>query len=269
MKSLIAIALTAILTGNVANAALYSRLDGQAVYDSNLNITWLADANLAFTNTFGLARNVDLGPTTSPWSAGQSVIDSNGSMTWGGAVHWINAMNAANHLGFSDWRLPSTRPVNGASFNYSASFNGTTDIGYNVGAPDSTYAGSHSSEMAYLFFSALGDKAICSPFSLADTCTLQSGWGLSNVGTFTNFQSSYYWSGSEYAPYEFMALADQDKAWGFTFGYGSQSISYKGNYSYALAVRNGDVASVPIPAAVWLLGSSMLGFASVARRKRK
>ena len=39
----------------VANAALVSRLNGQAIYDTDLNITWLADANLAATDSFGVA----------------------------------------------------------------------------------------------------------------------------------------------------------------------------------------------------------------------
>ena len=37
-----------------AQSALISRLGGQAVYDDQLNITWLADANLAASNTFGI-----------------------------------------------------------------------------------------------------------------------------------------------------------------------------------------------------------------------
>ncbi|MBI5783055.1 MAG: VPLPA-CTERM sorting domain-containing protein, partial [Gammaproteobacteria bacterium] len=36
---------------------------------------------------------------------------------------------------------------------------------------------------------------------------------------------------------------------------------------YALAVRPGDVAVVPVPAAVWLFGSGLLGLIGVARRK--
>ena len=37
-----------------ANAALFSRLGGQAVYNDVLDITWLADANLAASSTFGV-----------------------------------------------------------------------------------------------------------------------------------------------------------------------------------------------------------------------
>ena len=55
------------------------------------NITLIADANLAASNTFGTAD-----------------IDSDGSMTWDTASDWIANMNAANYLGFNDWRFPAT-----------------------------------------------------------------------------------------------------------------------------------------------------------------
>lgn len=74
-----------------ANAALLSRLGGLAVYDTDLKITWLANANLAATNTFGVAD-----------------IDANGSMKWDTAISWVAAMNSANYLGFGDWNLPAT-----------------------------------------------------------------------------------------------------------------------------------------------------------------
>lgn len=79
-----------------ANAALVSRLNGTAVYDTDLGITWLADANLAGSNTFGVS-----GISILPSSAGQ--------MNWGTAQNWIVAMNNANYLGYNDWRLPATQ----------------------------------------------------------------------------------------------------------------------------------------------------------------
>ncbi|QOJ31217.1 MAG: VPLPA-CTERM sorting domain-containing protein [Gammaproteobacteria bacterium] len=72
-------------------AALLSRLGGQAVYDTDRNITWLANANLAASNTFGVTG-----------------IAVNGTMTWAKANEWIAAMNTANYLGVHDWRLPTT-----------------------------------------------------------------------------------------------------------------------------------------------------------------
>ena len=102
----------------VTNATLVSRLGGQAVYDTDLNVTWLTDANLASTETFGV-----------------SGITTTGFMDGGTTQTWISAMNASNgglgYLGYNNWRLPTTGPVNGTSFNYPNSNNGSTDSGYN------------------------------------------------------------------------------------------------------------------------------------------
>jgi hypothetical protein len=84
----------ALFVSSLSNAALVSRLNGQAVYDTDLNITWMADSTLAVSNTFGVSG---IGLAT-------------GDMDWNTAQSWIEAMNAANYLGFNDWRLPTTVP---------------------------------------------------------------------------------------------------------------------------------------------------------------
>jgi Protein of unknown function (DUF1566)/PEP-CTERM motif len=91
--TLIALAILAatLLSTTTAHAALQSRLGGQAVYDTDLNITWLANANLAATNTFGVAG-----------------INPAGYMSWTTAESWIGAMNAADYLGYNNWELPTT-----------------------------------------------------------------------------------------------------------------------------------------------------------------
>ena len=84
---------------------------------------------------------------------------------------------------------------------------------------------------------------------------------MTNTGPFSNLQPDRYWSGTEYAPYTV-------STWNFSFYSGNQYAFDKSmpNY-YALAVRPGDVATVPVPAAVWLFGSGLLGLVGVARRK--
>jgi len=76
-----------------AKAALFSRYGGKLVFDSDLNITWLADGNLAESNTFGVAG-----------------VDATGLMSWnaGEPQAWIIAMNDANYLEQNNWRLPNT-----------------------------------------------------------------------------------------------------------------------------------------------------------------
>jgi hypothetical protein len=79
-----------------ANAALVDRGNRLIYqYDPDLpalpGITWLANANLADTNAFGV-----------------SGIDADGSMNWETANQWIAAMNTAEYLGINNWRLPAT-----------------------------------------------------------------------------------------------------------------------------------------------------------------
>ncbi len=51
-------------------------------------------------------------------------------------------------------------------------------------------------------------------------------------------------------------------------GVGGLQTSISKNYGYGWAVHSGDVSTVPVPAAVWLFGSGLLGLIGVARRKR-
>jgi Protein of unknown function (DUF1566) len=126
-KTLLAIAVTCASVWHCGNAdaALVRIADGQAVHDTVRNVTWLANANLAATRTFGV-----------------SGINPNGSMSWDTAQRWIAAINAANYLGSNQWRLPATElPDTGCSQRpKSASF------GY----------GCTGSEMGRLFYDELG-----------------------------------------------------------------------------------------------------------------
>ncbi|MBI5660064.1 MAG: hypothetical protein HZC43_11090 [Nitrosomonadales bacterium] len=60
-KTLLAVTLGAgLLSAATAHAALTLTLGGQGVYDTGLNITWLRDANLAASNTFGVAASAQV-----------------------------------------------------------------------------------------------------------------------------------------------------------------------------------------------------------------
>lgn len=86
MKRMIWGITVSVLAAGSADAALLSRVGGQAYYDDVLDITWLADANYAMTSGY----------------------DSDGLMTWDEAQSWIGTLNTANYLGVNDWRLPAT-----------------------------------------------------------------------------------------------------------------------------------------------------------------
>ena len=81
---------------------------GTTVYDPETNRTWLADANLAKKETFGLPR-CKTAPETAP------CVADDGSMNYESAQAWISAMNAyvdpvtgvVGYLGQTDWGFPS------------------------------------------------------------------------------------------------------------------------------------------------------------------
>jgi len=86
-----------------AGPALMLSQDGATVYDAVNGINWLADANLAATNRFGL-------PVCTA-SGAQPCVNASGLMNYAAAAAWVQAMNAANYLGHNNWQLPTTPPL--------------------------------------------------------------------------------------------------------------------------------------------------------------
>ena len=120
MRSVIAIVLSLASIG--AQASLLGRApmtpggsDYQAYYDTVLHITWLADANLPATNTFGVT-GICLDTEPVP---GSGCPVPPGAMDWDTQQNWIGAMNSASYLGLSNWRLPSA-DLNGDQIIYTA-----------------------------------------------------------------------------------------------------------------------------------------------------
>jgi len=211
-----------------ANSALIGRLavtpggtDYQAYYDTNTNLTWLADANYAQTSGY----------------------DTDGLMSWTDADAWATALEVA---GVGGWRLPDTIDVDN---------DGTTqgvDAGYNI---------TTHSELSNMFYNVLGNSAYFHPDGYFTECYVAPDYCLSNTGPFSNLQPFNYWS-MEYAP------NPSYYAWAFQMGSGNQGNRFKGSTGYAWAVQTGDIGAVPIPAAVWLFGSGLVGLIGVARRKK-
>lgn len=143
------------LDGDVANGY-------EAYYDTTLNITWLTDANFAYTSNY----------------------------SYGVGLNWDQAMSWAANLnvhGVTGWRLPDVKPVNGTSLNDNFSADGSTDFGYNIT--------STQSELAHLYYVALGNKGYYDTAGNA-----QPDFGLVNTGPFRNLQfNPGSWSGVEYA----------------------------------------------------------------------
>ncbi len=222
--------ITALGLSGAAHAALIDR-GGGLIYDQDLNITWLQDANYAMTSGY----------------------HATGNMTWSEATTWaanLSYDDSVRGVTYTDWRLPSTTDTGtpGCNFAYSG-----TDCGVNVDTA--------TGEMAHLFYDELGNKGPYNVFGYYGYWH-PDGSGLVNTGPFSNLQQDiFYWSGTGYAQ-------NANQAWCFDFYMGDQSVCSTGGHLRALAVRSGDVAAVPLPAAAWLFGSGLLGLIGVARRKR-
>ena len=253
-----------------SSAALLERQDGQAYYDDVLNITWLGDANFGATENFGVA-----GITSGTYLVGSNngvvLTEIGGGMSHDVAQNWIVAMNASNngggYLEVDTWRLPTASPVNGIEYNYNFfSKNGSYDTGYNISASGTIYAGSTASELAHLFYNTLGNEALYDINSNPTDCVIDITSGLScltNSGPFQNLydHANVYWTDVE---------TSTDEALGFTMQTGQQWEEVRVYTGRAWAVADGDVfvSTVPVPAAIWLFGSGLIGLVGIARRKK-
>ena len=198
-----------------ANAALVSRLSGNAAWDDELGITWLTDASLS------------------------------GSQSWAGQLSWIDSLNAENsgagHLGFNDWRLASMSVAGGLP----TGIRNSSDM---IDCNSSSQADCEDNELGYMYMYNLG------------TITDANKSGTHTIGdvTLTGIQN-FYWSGTRGGPVHY---------WTTSYTDGVQ-LRYTSDYNYyGWAVRAGDVGAVPIPAALWLFGSGLLGLVGIARRKK-
>jgi hypothetical protein len=118
-KVLTALCSVLVFTGT-AEASLVDR-GGGMIYDTTLNITWLADMNYAKTSGY----------------------DSYGFLGWAEANDWANNLV---YGGFSGWRLPTINPSD------------TSCSGTAVGAPGIGY-NCIGGELSHLFVADLGNKA--------------------------------------------------------------------------------------------------------------
>ena len=163
-----------------ANSELVGRLpatqggtDYQAYYDTDADLTWLADANAAGT-----------------------------AMNWVDANAWAAGLDVD---GVTGWRLADTIQPD-ASCDLQS---GDISRGFNC----------TGSEMGNLFYNVLGTSA----------------GSLPNTGPFSNVQSFFYWTATEYA-------SDPDLAWLFNTNGGFQDRHIKPHAHFAWAVQSGDVA---------------------------
>ena len=224
-----------MLSGN-AHAALIDR-GGGLIYDDVLNVTWLQDANFAKSSGY----------------------DSDGLMLWDAAMSWASDLSyydSVRKVYYSDWRLPSAKPINGSNFNHIQTYDGTSDYGYNIR--------SAQSELAYMFYVNLGNVGEYTPDGSAIGCFVSSiVTCVANTGPFYNIQP-IYWSGAFYPPSEI-------GVWGFYMSAGAQGLYSKTNPidPYAWAVRDGDVLQIAEPTTLFLLCVALAGLGFVRRPSQR
>lgn len=154
-------------------------------------------------------------------------------MNWDDANAWTGSLTID---GISGWRLPSM-DVNGDSTIVTCEFSSESDCLDN--------------EYGYLYYYDGITASTPDPFT-----NIQSG-------IFLNGDSELYWSGS------LGAAPDSAGSYDFNPGDPYESANTPDTWNfYAMAVYDGDVSAVPIPAAAWLFGSGLIGLIGIAKCKK-
>lgn len=237
MKAITVCAAVAVVgVFGTAEATLVDRGAG-LVYDTTLNITWLADVNYAATSGYA---------ATNAGGAGSSRVDSSGHMGWDAAKLWANSLE---YGGYSDWRLASLNP---SDTSCSDSFDPGSGFPVQYWAYDCI-----GGELSHLFVYDMGIR-----FSGFLPDTPPAAEREANIRLFRNLASDqFFWSDIEYAP-------NREFAWGFIDSLGDQSFFPKSDVHFAMAVRVGDVGvALPEPGSAALMLLALCGI-GIVRPKR-
>jgi hypothetical protein len=160
--------------------------------------------------------------------------------SWGDAMEYVDQLvyyDSFRKVTWSDWRLPTT-------INRSIVFD---EKSYDLNP-------SIDNEMAYMYYINLGFQAeytkdiYQAPFPILPTDSL-----------IHDLDFKGYWTGTP-------VNDERGRAWYFHFHQGWESIDNPGTKMHAWAVRDGDVAPVPIPGAALLFASGLVGI--ICRKKK-
>jgi hypothetical protein len=248
---LLAAGLLLSLSTLTAEAALtpYSSGGQSLVYSSVSDVTWTQDANLFKTlydaNNTLVNQIASVTPSYNDPVWGEQTIDAgdfntaNGRMTWWGAKAFVNYLNSVNYAGSKLWALPGA----GANpywdqWDYNQTGGQFGQLYYDE-LNKLAFPGTNGQD-----YGILGDRSY-------DT----SG----TAGPFSNARTSGYWGTDEFPVFP-------GDAWIFNTAYGYQTDILKDSQAYAWVVSRGQVSAVPVPGAVWLMGSGLLGLLNLKRR---
>ncbi len=182
---------------------------GRTIYDPVANVTWLADANIAASNTFGL-------PLCTGPASQVACVNSDGALTWDSAVQLVSNMNSTAYLGQTNWELP---PID------------ANCVGLNCG--------SSTNPLGELYYAQLNLKAGDSVVPVSHTL----------VGPFKNIQPYLYWAclaPTVQSPCDPTGPAPNFQ-WSFSFGNGFEGTDLLQNDLYATAYFVGPRATSLTP----------------------
>lgn len=207
-----------------------------AYYDTVLDITWLADTNYAQTSGHHLT-GLMTAQEASAWAAG---------LTLGG---------------YTEWQLPTSAPVDGSdSMNLTLSYDGTTDVGFNIAAPGTLYAGSTANSLAHMYYVTLGFEA---DIAGADIGGYRECLGSSFL---SNDFCRWWYLGRSSSCSSNLLPAMNNCASRLNFDSGQQDIYAVDAEGYAWLIHPGDVGVVPEPTTALVFAGGLL---VLARRRRR
>ncbi len=184
-------------TPPAAGQGLQVSADKQTVYDPMADVTWLANANLAASDAFGLPACQDpLTPSV--------CVDSDGAMTYDSAVQLIARMNSVAYLGQRNWQMPAID---------------STCPGY--------YCDGNQNPLGNLFYDQLGLTPGMPAIPLLTSAT----------GPFHNMQPYLYWTCGAATIQDpcSSSVPSPNFEWSYSFGSGFQGTDLMANDLYATA----------------------------------
>jgi len=226
----LALTSTLLTFSTYTNAALVERLGGLAYYDTEADLTWLADANYAQTSGY----------------------HADGRMTWQQSMDWADGLSVG---GVDGWRLADTVDVGNDGYTYTNVYEGV-DYGYNITA---------HSELSNMYYNVLGNTA-SRDTSGADMGCSAPDFCLANTGPFSNIQTYTYWSATEFAPNTSSAWSFSMSA-GFQ---ANQSKSGQYNYAWAVQSGDVSAVPIPASVFLFGSGLiGLIGFAKQKKENEK